>query len=293
MIVKTGAMACMMQCNLVEVLPRISGNCTEEIPVTWRNGTFFIDLISYVIKMPALPTWCNDIALPRWNIASKWYYTVPVIQECALPENLPVEAFYIDEDDLLDLGLGRSIYSKEQVEEFLRLNNSQGTRKAYLAETVELTYGTWGLGMGEQARGAIIDTVGLSLITLYRILGPMVVTLLLLLFIWGLVRLVVTTIMQLIAFYRARGLGLWILGAFWSLPFQLLITPLVGLWYCRHCRPGQDQDGVQSAPLRCEEEQWRLRSCHDGRFGEGRVGMPTLRFKLFEKVDSEGQPGDQ
>jgi hypothetical protein len=30
-----------------------------------------------------------------------------------------VEAININEDDLLDLGLGRSIYSKEQVEEFL------------------------------------------------------------------------------------------------------------------------------------------------------------------------------
>jgi hypothetical protein len=51
-----------------------------------------------------------------------------------------VEAVNIDEDDLLDLGLGRSIYSTEQVEEFLRIKDSQGTRKAYLAETVELVY---------------------------------------------------------------------------------------------------------------------------------------------------------
>jgi hypothetical protein len=26
--------------------------------------------------------------------------------------------------------------------------------------------------------------------------------------------------------YRARGMGLWLLGAFWSLPFQLIISPV-------------------------------------------------------------------
>jgi hypothetical protein len=44
-------------------------------------------------------------------------------------------------------------------------------------------------------------------------------------FIWGMVRLVVTIIMRAFAIYRWRGAGLWILGAFWSLPFQLIITP--------------------------------------------------------------------
>jgi hypothetical protein len=28
--------------------------------------------------------------------------------------------------------------------------------------------------------------------------------------------------------YRARGMGLWLLGAFWSLPFQLIISPVRG-----------------------------------------------------------------
>ncbi len=214
-IAKSGAVAYMTRCNPVEVLPRISGNCTEEIQVTWRNGSLFVDPISYVIKTAASPTRCNDISPPRWNIAGKWYCAYSTIWECAPPRDLPVEAVNIDEKDLLDLGLGRSIYSKEQVEEFLRFQDSQGTRKAYLAETAELAYsgrasdGTWGLGMGEQARAAIIDAVGLSLVPLYRIVGPRGVTLLFLMFFWGVVRLVFTIIMRAIAIYRARGAGLW------------------------------------------------------------------------------------
>jgi hypothetical protein len=127
--------------------------------------------------------------------------------------------------------LGRSIYSKEQVEEFLAFQDSQGTRRAYLAETAELAYsgraadGTWGLAMGEHARAAIIDAVGLSFIPLYWVLGPATATILFLMFAWGFVRLVVTILMRAFAIYRMKGAGVWILGAVWSLPFQLLVTP--------------------------------------------------------------------
>ncbi len=140
----------------MKVLLQISGNCTEEIPVTWRNGRFFVDPISYVIKMAASPTWCNSIAPLRWNIARNLCCANPAIWEWA-PLREPacgVEAVNNEEDKLLGLGLGRSVYSKEQVEEFLLFQDSQGTRKAYLAETAELGYGrqakdrTWGLWMG-------------------------------------------------------------------------------------------------------------------------------------------------
>jgi len=54
---------------------------------------------------------------------------------------------------------------------------------------------------------------------------PAVVTLLFFMFLWGFMKLVVTIFMQAFAMYRMRVAGVWILGAVWSLPFQLLITP--------------------------------------------------------------------
>ncbi len=46
----------------------------------------------------------------------------------------------IEVEDVLDLGLGRSIYSKVQEEEFLKFQDSQGTWRASLTETAELAY---------------------------------------------------------------------------------------------------------------------------------------------------------
>jgi hypothetical protein len=70
-IVKNGAVAYVTRCNPVEVLPRVSNNCTEEIPLTWNGTSLYVDPISYVIKSAASPTRCNDIALPRWNMAGQ------------------------------------------------------------------------------------------------------------------------------------------------------------------------------------------------------------------------------
>jgi hypothetical protein len=229
---KSVAVAYVTRCNPVEVLPRVSSNCMEEIPVTWNNSSLYVDPISYVIKSAAYPTRCNDIAPPRWKIAGRWYCAYPSIRECAPPMDLPVKPVNIDEEDVLDLGLGRSIYSEAQVEEFLKFHDSQGTRRAYLTETAELAYGerredgSWGLGLGERAREALIDTVGWSLVPLYRLTGPVTVFILFGLLLWSIVKVIVSVIVRACTIYQARGMGLWLLGVFWSLPFQLIISPV-------------------------------------------------------------------
>jgi hypothetical protein len=88
--------------------------------VTWNDTSLYVDIISCVLKLAALPTQCNNITLPSWNIARLWYCAYPSIWECALPRNLPINEVQVEEDDLLGLGLGRPIYIKAQVEEFLK-----------------------------------------------------------------------------------------------------------------------------------------------------------------------------
>jgi hypothetical protein len=111
---------------------------------------------------------------------------------------LPVDEVKIDPVTLNNIGLGKSIYTKEQLEEFATFQDSQGTRKAYLAETAELAYmgrnekGEWGLALGTAAQLSIVDLVGMSFFPLYKIVGPMTFFLSLLLMMWGGLRLVVT-----------------------------------------------------------------------------------------------------
>jgi hypothetical protein len=43
-------MAYVTWCNPVEVVPKVSNNCKEEIPMVWNNTGLFVDLTSYVLK---------------------------------------------------------------------------------------------------------------------------------------------------------------------------------------------------------------------------------------------------
>jgi hypothetical protein len=141
-----------------------------------------------------------------------------------------VKAVQIEDDDLLDLGLGLSICSKAQVEEFLKFQDSEGTRRAYLTETAELAYGgggedgSWGLGLGKQTRGALLDTVSRCPSDVWW--EPLAIFILLGLLVWSMVKVIVSVIVCACTIYRARGMVLWLLGAFWSLPFQMIISPV-------------------------------------------------------------------
>jgi hypothetical protein len=71
-------------------------------------------------------------------VGGKWYCSYPELKECHDPEMLPVDEVRIDLVQVSDIGLGKSIYTQEQLDEFARFQDSQGTRKAYLAETAEM-----------------------------------------------------------------------------------------------------------------------------------------------------------
>ncbi len=164
-------------------------------------------------------------------MGGKWYCSYPVLKECHDPAMLPVDEVRIDPVKINNIGLGKSIYTKEQLEEFARFQDSQGTRKAYLAETAEMAYtgrnekGEWGLGLSSAAQGSLIDLMGASFFPLYKVVGPMIFFLSLLLLIWGGLRLIITVFLRVIIIVRFKGCGIWVLTAFWGTLFQLAISP--------------------------------------------------------------------
>ncbi len=117
------------KCSPVEVVPRTHPNCTEEIPVTVNGTDAFVDPISYVIKSAGSPIHCNDVAPPRYKVGGKWYCSYPELKECHDPAMLPGKV-KIDPVEVSDIGLGKSIYTKAQLDEFAHFQDSQRMRKA-------------------------------------------------------------------------------------------------------------------------------------------------------------------
>ncbi len=229
--IKAGGAVYVTRCAPVEVLPRSHKNCTEEIPVTVNGTEAFVDPISYVIKSAGSPIHRNDVAPPRYKVGGKWYCSYLELKECHDLSLLPVDKVRIDPVTVNKIGLGKSIYTKEQLEEFARFQDSQGIRKAYLAETAEIAYigrnekGEWGLALGSAAQLSLIDLVGINFFPLYRVIGPMIFFLSLLLLVWGRLRLVVTVFLRVVIIVRYRGCGVWVLTTFWGTLFQLVVSP--------------------------------------------------------------------
>ncbi len=229
--IKAGGAVYVTRCSPTEVLPRSDRNCTEEIPVMVNGMDTFVDPISYVIKSAGTPIHCNDVAPPRYKMGGKWYCSYPELKECHDPAMLPVDEVRIDPVKVNEVGLGKSIYTREQLEEFARFQDSQETRKAYLAETAEMAYSgrseksEWGLALSPAAQGSLIDIVGASFFPLYRLVGPMIFFLSLLLLVWGGLRLMITVLLRVVMIVRYKGCGIWVLTASWGTLFQLAISP--------------------------------------------------------------------
>jgi hypothetical protein len=129
-------------------------------------------------------------------------------------------------------GLGRSIYSPQQLEAFYAFQQSSAVRAAYIADASELAFsrrsanGEWGLPISEYGKHAIVDLVGLSFIPLYRFLGPVSMIIILVLFFITITRLTITVLFRIIVLGRTRGCGFWILAAFLGCVYQIVISPL-------------------------------------------------------------------
>jgi hypothetical protein len=129
-------------------------------------------------------------------------------------------------------GLGRSIYSKEQLDAFHEFQMAAAVRAAYVADSSELAFsrrgpgGEWGLGLGGHAQAAIVDLVGLSFVPLYRFLGPASMLVILVLFFVTITRLVFTVLFRVIVIGKAKGCGFYLFGALLGCVYQLIISPL-------------------------------------------------------------------
>jgi len=82
---------------------------------------------------------CNDIAPPRYLIAGKWYCRYPDLREFyALDLLYWVLVEIWDGPDIHRLG--RSIYTKGQMEEFFAFQHAASARSAFLAHETQVAF---------------------------------------------------------------------------------------------------------------------------------------------------------
>lgn len=220
------------KCREVAVMIRHDHpNCTTEIPVLYKNSSYFVDPINFIIQPHATNVVCSDLAPPRWKIAGSWYCSHPALIECLPAEPIPLHqdgdgTVAVEELDAKDLHIGYSIYSKTQMMEFANFAHSAGARKAYLADQAHQAIG--GLtdgGLSPYQLAGVMDQIGNKFIPLYRIFGRPTTVILMIIFCFAVSKVVITVIVRAIIVARVRGCGLWIVFALWGTLFLLLLTP--------------------------------------------------------------------
>jgi hypothetical protein len=123
-----------------------------------------------------------------------------------------VKPIGIDDVNVMNLGLGRSIYSPKQLEEFARFQESQGMRSAFLAEIAERAYNgrvsiEWGSGITDLARDSIIVAIGYHLVLMYWVIGLTFTVALLALFLAGILRMLLDIVIRGIGIVRLNSCG--------------------------------------------------------------------------------------
>jgi hypothetical protein len=129
----------------------------------------------------------------------------------------------------MNLGLGRSIYSPAQFEEFASFQESQGTWRTFLAKSAERAYNgrvgrQWVSGLTYLATESLIDAIGNHLVLIYQVIGPTAAVALLVLFLAGILRMLLDIVIRAIAIARIRSCGWWLMGAFWGTLFQVAVA---------------------------------------------------------------------
>jgi hypothetical protein len=110
----------------------------------------------------------------------------------------------------MNLGLGRSIYSPQQLEEFVLFLESQGTSRVFLADRAKCANnsrvgGELGSSLTDLARASIIDAVGNHLVPMYRVIGTTATVVLLVLFLVEIARMLANIVIKTIVIVHICG----------------------------------------------------------------------------------------
>ncbi len=108
------------------------------------------------------------------------------------------------------------------------------------------------------------------------------------LLVWSIVKIFVSVIVRACTIYRARGMGLWLLGMFWRLPFQLITSPV--RWANEAASDMADRVAVEmESQAHMDDEKRRMSGYPSTMLREmsGGHGLMYLGWVLRPKIPSE------
>lgn len=111
-----GEVVYIIACTPVEVSAARTEECTLEMPVLYRNETFYMRPRSRILQRSGTPTVCDGVLQPKYRLNGVWYATTPTLHSVQPPIELEPDTStnwtYVSAVALASAG----IYTPEQIE---------------------------------------------------------------------------------------------------------------------------------------------------------------------------------
>ena len=227
-----GAVAYVARCVPMEATRYNYPNCTAEIPIEINGTRLFADAHTWVMQEFPTIVPCSDIMPVRWKVGPTWYCSFPEARQCGAPLRLNTTALTYTGGGFTE-GLGRGVYSDEQLKQHKFYVLTQSTRAPAIAKvTNAVAYGHGvGGGMGLSIPGEDFPLLSANLegylypqLAIFGHGWHFFVGFLLVVMI---VKVILGSIVRAWVLYRERGLGWWVIASLWHTAFLVVRTPLV------------------------------------------------------------------
>lgn len=230
--IPSAAVVYISKCKAVDVIVRKEGitNCTQEIPIVFKNASFFVNPVTNIIQRYPTTIICSKVAPPRYLIAGDWFCGYPEIIKCEAPQKVTIEGVKIDDLSYGALHFGESLYSKDMLLTFERLAEAEFGRKAFLRDTAHQAIqnqqdGKWGSGMSDYAVSNLVDVIGGYFIPFYNLVGKPAFYIMMLIFVCSLLKVWLSIAIRAFFIAKKKGCGAWMLAGLCGTLFYLVMAP--------------------------------------------------------------------
>ena len=237
-LVKAGSVAYAITCEKIQAVRASYTNCTMEIPIRYRNQTWFVDPITYVMQRQPTVVPCSASLPIRWRLNGNWYCSTPAITSCSAPTQLQtsVEPHEVQEDWLFGAGDESQIYSKEEQAEHRRAV-AESLSRGPIANTMAHRMG--GTMRYDNGGNPIIGSplsasdveelyykMGNRYFLFFSWFGAFWNIFIGVCFALTMTKMLLGMLMRMIVMYRMEGCGLWVIVAAWESLFSVFGLPV-------------------------------------------------------------------
>ncbi len=229
---RAGAVAYVTQCVKVWASIRSFGNCSHDIPVTYQNASMFVDPITMVLKNFGNVIECNTIQPVKWKLGDNWRVSTPVVSNTHAPSKLNLTYGTIQYPQRFADGLGRGLYTDQQLATHRRFVAAAETRQAVVTKLTNAAVGNAqdGAMLGLPLSGddipnltAIMTWKIFPLAYWFGVAWHWISGAILLL---GTVKIIIGSMYRGLMMYRKRGCGWWMVSAIWATGFMIIMYPI-------------------------------------------------------------------